>query len=70
MRAYRLQKNVRVFVEVLNALNKKVNDVDYDYASLLKGGASPLDMSASNTAHPRRLIPPHSACISPEPAGR
>ena len=40
---YRLQKNVRVFVEVLNALNKKGNDIDYYYASLLKSEASPLD---------------------------
>lgn len=39
---YRLQKNVRVFVEVLNAFNKKANDIDYYYASLLKGETSPL----------------------------
>ncbi len=46
---YRVQKNVRVFVEVLNALNKKVNDIDYYYASLLKGEASPLDANGVAT---------------------
>ncbi|AXV94630.1 TonB-dependent receptor [Ralstonia solanacearum] len=40
---YRVQKNVRVFVEVLNAFNRQVNDIDYYYASLLRGETSPLN---------------------------
>ncbi|WP_082080098.1 TonB-dependent receptor [Cupriavidus basilensis] len=38
---YRVLKNVRVFAEVLNALGRRANDIDYYYASLLKGEASP-----------------------------
>lgn len=34
---YRIQKNVRVFLEVLNACSKKVNDMDC-YALLFNGG--------------------------------
>lgn len=55
---YRLQKNVRVFVEVLNALNKQVNDIDYYYASLLKGEASPLDANGVATGINDRHIHP------------
>lgn len=32
-----------VFAEVLNLFGKRVNDIDYDYASLLKGETSPLN---------------------------
>ncbi|WP_439892652.1 TonB-dependent receptor [Ralstonia sp. 25C] len=46
---YRVRKNVRVFVEVLNAFNKKVNDIDYYYASQLKGETSPLDANGVAT---------------------
>lgn len=46
---YKLQKNVRVFVEVLNALNKKVNDIDYYYASMLKGETSLVDANGVAT---------------------
>ena len=55
---YRLQKNVRVFVEVLNVLNKQVNDIDYYYASLLKGEASPLDANGVATGINDRHIHP------------
>ncbi|WP_439672986.1 TonB-dependent receptor (plasmid) [Cupriavidus necator] len=40
---YRVQKNARVFVEVLNVFNRQVNDIDYYYASLLRGETSPLN---------------------------
>ncbi|WP_454726753.1 MULTISPECIES: TonB-dependent receptor [Cupriavidus] len=40
---YRVLKNVRVFAEVLNVFGKRVNDIDYYYASLLKGETSPLN---------------------------
>jgi len=40
---YRLMKDVRVFAEVLNVFYKRVNDIDYYYASLRKGEASPVD---------------------------
>lgn len=46
---YRLLKNVRVFAEVLNVLGKRVNDIDYFYASLLKGETSPLNADGSAT---------------------
>lgn len=46
---YRVRKNLRVFVEVLNVLNKQVNDIDYYYASLLRGEASPLDANGVAT---------------------
>ncbi|NKA33042.1 TonB-dependent receptor [Ralstonia solanacearum] len=44
---YRVQKNVRVFVEVLNAFNRQVNDIDYYYASLLRGETSPLNLDGT-----------------------
>lgn len=40
---YRIRKDVRVFVEVLNVFNKRANDIDYYYASRLKGEPSPVD---------------------------
>ncbi len=40
---YRLLKDVRVFAEVLNVFGKRANDIDYYYASLLKGETSPLN---------------------------
>ncbi|MFJ1257765.1 TonB-dependent receptor [Cupriavidus sp. CuC1] len=44
---YRVHKNVRIFAEVLNVLGKRANDIDYYYASLLKGETSPVDASAA-----------------------
>lgn len=46
---YRIMKDVRVFAEVLNVLGKRVNDIDYYYASLLKGETSPLDANGVAT---------------------
>ncbi|MBB1632043.1 TonB-dependent receptor [Cupriavidus sp. UME77] len=46
---YRVHKNVRLFAEVLNALGKRANDIDYYYASLLKGETSPVDASGTPT---------------------
>ncbi|CAG9185684.1 hypothetical protein LMG32289_06055 [Cupriavidus pampae] len=40
---YRVLKDIRIFAEVLNVFGKRVNDMDYYYASLLKGEASPLN---------------------------
>jgi outer membrane receptor protein involved in Fe transport len=40
---YQVQKNVRVFIEVLNVFNRQVNDIDYYYPSLLRGETSPLN---------------------------
>lgn len=56
--SYRVQKNVRVFVEVLNTLNRKVNDIDYYYASLLKGETSPVDANGAATGINDRHIHP------------
>ncbi|NUA28586.1 TonB-dependent receptor [Cupriavidus basilensis] len=46
---YRVLRNVRIFVEVLNVLGKRVKDIDYYYASLLKGEASPVDANGVAT---------------------
>jgi len=46
---YRLMKDVRVFAEVLNLFDKRVNDIDYYYASLLKGETSPVDANGVAT---------------------
>ncbi|QGZ67090.1 TonB-dependent receptor [Paraburkholderia acidisoli] len=40
---YRVAKNTHVFAEVLNVLNSRANDIDYYYATLLKGEVSPVD---------------------------
>lgn len=44
---YRVLKGVRIFAEVLNVFGKRVNDIDYYYASLLKGEMSPLNADGS-----------------------
>lgn len=44
---YRLFRNVKIFAEVLNVFGKRVNDIDYYYASLLKGETSPLNADGS-----------------------
>ena len=49
---------VRALATVLNALNKKVNDIDYYYASLLKGETSPLDANGVTTGISDRHIHP------------
>ncbi|MDK2657501.1 TonB-dependent receptor [Cupriavidus consociatus] len=46
---YRVLKDVRIFAEVLNVFDKRVNDIDYYYASLLKGETSPVDASGVAT---------------------
>jgi len=46
---YRVLKGVRVFAEVLNVFGKRVNDIDYYYASLLKGETSPLNADGTPT---------------------
>lgn len=46
---YRVLKDVRVFAEVLNVLGKQVNDIDYYYASLLKGETSPVNADGNPT---------------------
>jgi len=45
---YRVAKNVHVFAEVLNVLNRKEDNIDY-YTSLLKGETSPVDASGQPT---------------------
>nr|WP_232314038.1 TonB-dependent receptor [Ralstonia sp. A12] len=55
---YRLRKDVRVFVEVLNVFNKRANDIDYYYASRLKGEPSPVDAEGVATGIPDHHIHP------------
>lgn len=40
---------VWIFADVLNVLDKRVNDIDYCYASLLKGQTSPVDTNFAPT---------------------
>lgn len=44
---YHVLRDVRVFAEVLDVFNKRVNDIDYYYASQLKGETSPLEADGS-----------------------
>ncbi len=55
---YRVARNVRVFAEVLNVLGKRANDIDYYYASLLRGETSPVDASGTPTGINDRHIHP------------
>lgn len=56
--AYRIVRNVRIFAEVLNVFDKRVNDIDYYYASLLKGETSPLDANGAPTGINDRHVHP------------
>ncbi|GAA4325404.1 TonB-dependent receptor [Pigmentiphaga soli] len=52
---YRVAKNVRLYAELLNVLDRKVNDIDYYYASQLRGEAVPVDDRHIHPAEPRTL---------------
>jgi outer membrane receptor protein involved in Fe transport len=52
---YRVTRKLRLSMEVLNLLNTQVSDIDYYYASQLKGEAAPVDDVHSHPAEPRAV---------------
>ncbi|MEJ0004009.1 MAG: TonB-dependent receptor [Pararobbsia sp.] len=55
---YQITKKVHVFAEVLNVLNSQADDIDYYYATLLKGEVSPVDASGQPTGINDQAIHP------------
>lgn len=51
--SYRLDRRTRLSLDVLNALNRKVSDIDYYYASQLRGEAAPVNDIHTHPAEPR-----------------
>ncbi|WP_079434773.1 TonB-dependent receptor [Zoogloea sp. LCSB751] len=51
--SYRLDRRTRLSLDVLNALNRKVSDIDYYYASQLSGEAAPVSDIHTHPAEPR-----------------
>ena len=52
---YRFHPHLQARVEVLNLLDRKVSDIDYYYASRLRGEAGPVNDIHSHPAEPRSL---------------
>jgi hypothetical protein len=52
---YRIMRSVNLSVEVLNLLGTRVSDIDYYYASQLRGEAAPVNDIHSHPAEPRTL---------------
>ena len=59
--AYHVSKGFDVSLDVFNLLGRKVNDVEYYYASQLRGEAAPVDDRHFHPAESRmiRLMPPN-----------
>ncbi|HAF43993.1 MAG TPA: TonB-dependent receptor [Gallionellaceae bacterium] len=55
MSGYKISKQVRLSLEVLNLLDTQVSDIDYYYESQLVGEASPVADIHSHPAEPRTL---------------
>lgn len=53
--AYRLDRQWRFALDVLNLFDRQVSDIDYYYASRLAGEAAPVDDIHSHPAEPRSL---------------
>jgi hypothetical protein len=52
---YRVTRQLRVSMEVLNLFNTQVSDIDYYYASQLKGEIAPVNDVHSHPAEPRAV---------------
>jgi outer membrane receptor protein involved in Fe transport len=52
---YAIAKDVKLTVEILNLLNRKVSDVDYFYASRLRGEAAAVSDIHTHPAEPRTV---------------
>jgi len=53
--AYRLHPNLRLHFDVHNLFNRKASDIDYFYASRLRGEPAPVDDIHFHPAEPRSL---------------
>ena len=53
--SHRIDPRTRISVDLLNAFNRKVSDIDYYYASQLRGEAAPVDDLHTHPAEPRSL---------------
>ncbi len=53
--SYRLDRNIKVSVDVLNLLNRRVSDIDYQYASQLRGEAAAVNDVHFHPVEPRSL---------------
>ena len=52
---YQLTQGVKMSVEVLNALDKRANDIAYFYESQLRGEAAPVEDIHFHPVEPRTL---------------
>ncbi len=52
---YRLDRRTQVVLDVYNLFNRRVNDIEYWYASQLAGETAPVDDRHVHPAEPRRL---------------
>ncbi len=52
---YTVNKQVQLYLDVFNLLNRKVNDIEYFYASRLRGEAAAVDDRHVHPAEPRVL---------------
>jgi outer membrane receptor protein involved in Fe transport len=53
--AYKFDKNLRLALDVYNLLNREASDVDYYYASQLRGEAAPVNDVHFHPVEPRSL---------------
>ena len=53
--SYRIEKNLRLAVDVINLFDRKVNDIDYFYASQLRGEAASTNDLHFHPVEPRSL---------------
>ncbi len=52
---YKLDKNLRLALDVLNLFNRRASDIDYYYASQLRGEAAPVNDAHFHPVEPRSL---------------
>jgi outer membrane receptor for ferric coprogen and ferric-rhodotorulic acid len=53
--AYRVNKQLKAGVEILNLFNNKVSDIDYYYASQLHGETAPVSDVHTHPSEPRSV---------------
>ncbi len=53
--AYRIDRKLRLSLDVLNVANRKASDIDYFYASQLRGEAAPVNDTHLHPVEPRML---------------
>jgi outer membrane receptor protein involved in Fe transport len=53
--AYRFDRNIRVNLDVFNLFNRRASDIDYYYASQLRGEAAPVNDLHFHPVEPRSL---------------